>query len=577
MSSVTLLVKHHLRMLFRSRATLVVSLVIPLLLLFLAGFAFDATNVQRVKVGVWASTSTDLTESIIAKLQQNSVTVHQYEDEASCIAAVKEGAQHACLAFVGTFVVGASNVMRLHVDPSRITLLSSVLDSVNANVGLRSSDVGNQLAKSLVDALQKIRDTVDLRKDSVVSLTTQVNGAGNTLVQLSDSIASPNATLDLTAAEDANLAGISYDQETAGLMNRTLVLTSSLFDQLEAVDAAINASTLSNTSKTALRSQVLNASQLVDDVVDEVNASRADLNTLNLTTRLNEVLAGLTATKASIDEVATLQGTIESSLTSVKARLDASLITIAEIQKAFNAIQLALDSVTITDPEAITSPVKTTIVPVTSDANYRNYAFPLLMVIVLLFTGLLIPPILMLTERSSPAALRALLAPISAMVPLQAYFLASLVVLAVQSALMTLVVTFFLGSWIGAPLALIALIVVSAVFILMGMIVGLLVRRELTAVLVSIIFGVILLFLSDFIIPLDVLPQGIAIIAKINPAVIGGAIVRTSMLFGSWGSNLLDVGALLVWVFVLAAGVIGASKHVKDLTLEAIVSRVLRR
>ncbi|MBI4151012.1 ABC transporter permease [Candidatus Woesearchaeota archaeon] len=551
MNPVLLLAKNHVRTLVRSRATVLTVLAVPLILLLIAGFVFDTNSLNRVRVGVWSSSASELSESIISTIQQESVTVHQYDTQEECVDAVKQGDQQACLAFVGTFARGASNTLNLYIDPSRTTLMYPLLQSLESALAIRSDELGKDLATSVVTALQAIRETVELRKGSIVTLTTSINGAGHSIGQLATSITPANVSLNASLASEVVAAGASHTQQVDQFLNATAALAEDLADQLEAVDFALNASTLSNTSKQSLRSQVANASAFVDDLVDEANVTTADLAVVNLTGTLEGIAAKLAATKAQIDAVAAVQGSLAANLHAVKSKLDASLLTVAELQKGFNDITAALEGVTVTDPDAIAAPVKTVILPVTSETNYRTYAFPFLMVIVLLFSGLLVPPLLMLAEQSSPAALRVSLLPIKPIVKLQAFFLASLAILGAQSVLMLIVAGLFLQVFVGLLPALLVLLVISAVMTLIGMLVGLLVSRELLAVLTSILIGVVLLVLSDFIIPLDTLPRWFSALAQLNPAVIGGEAIRSSLLFGDWGS-LLSVGALIIVAGVLA-------------------------
>ncbi len=551
MKPLLILAKNHVRTLLRSRATVLTVLAVPLALLLIAGFVFDTSSLHRVRVGVWSSSASELSESIISTIQQEGVTIHQYNTQDECVDAVKQGDQHACLAFIGTFARGASNTLHLYVDPSRTSLMHPLLQALESALAIRADEVGKDLATTVVSALQKIRDTVELRKGAVITLTTSINGAGHSVGQLATAITPANTTLDATIASDIDLAGTQHTQQVEELLNATTELAEDLQDQLEAVDFAINSSTLSNTSKQSLRAQVANATVLAEDLLDEANITTSDLTVVNLTGKIDSLVAKLATTKASIDAIAAVQGSLAANLHAIKSKLDASLLTIAELQKAFNDITAALESVTVTDPDAIAAPVKTVIMPVTSETNYRTYAFPFLMVIVLLFSGLLVPPLLMISEQSSPAALRAALLPIKPIVKLQAFFLASIAILGAQSLLMLIVAGLFLQVWAGLLPALIVLLVVSAVVILIGMLIGMLVSRELLAVLTSIILGVIMLVLSDFIIPLDTLPRWFSVLAQLNPAVIGGEAIRTSLLFGDWGS-LLSVGALIIVGGVLA-------------------------
>ena len=75
MSTLTILVKNNLHLLFRSRTSLVAVVLVPLLVLALAGLAFDTTNIYRVKIGVWAASYSDFGTSVVAMLEDSQFKV----------------------------------------------------------------------------------------------------------------------------------------------------------------------------------------------------------------------------------------------------------------------------------------------------------------------------------------------------------------------------------------------------------------------------------------------------------------------------------------------------------------------
>ena len=100
-------------------------------------------------------------------------------------------------------------------------------------------------------------------------------------------------------------------------------------------------------------------------------------------------------------------------------------------------------------------------------------------------------------------------------------------------------------------------------------------QRELTAVIVSVLVGLVLLFASDFIVPLDVLPHWLSLIAQLNPVVIAGSLVRNALLFGGTGlsANILDLAGLVVIGVVLAFFALFAYRTGRQLSLQSILSQ----
>src|SRR3989338_9937030 len=109
MSTLTILARNNLNLLFRSRTSLIAVVVIPLLVLVFAGLAFDTTNIYRVKIGVWAASYSDFGNSVVAMLEDSQFKVARHGSQQECIDAVRLGSEHACMVFSGQFELGAAN------------------------------------------------------------------------------------------------------------------------------------------------------------------------------------------------------------------------------------------------------------------------------------------------------------------------------------------------------------------------------------------------------------------------------------------------------------------------------------
>ena len=397
MNQLSLLVKNQLRVLFRSRATIITLLVVPLLLLVLGGFLFDATNVSRLHVGVWISDTSDLTNSLLVPLQ-TEMKITEYPTEEKCQDAVRLGDQHACFAFGPGFALGTSNTLKVYVDPSRATLVSSVLETIEPKIASHTTDISKGLVQSLVGALETIKTATDARRETIVSLTTHVNAASQGVAQAAIFIQRPATTIDVngTTLSSASDAWITQLDEAANL---TVELAGDIKQNALDLDAAVNATTLSNTTKQSLRSGIANVSAAATSLATEATSSVISIT--NLTTDIDALQSRIATVKAGIDEFNVARDGTATTLTTAHARLDSALLAIADLQKYFNEITTALSGVTITDTAALVSPVKMVVVPVTTQGAYLSFALPLLMVIVLLFTGIVLPAVLLVTERHS--------------------------------------------------------------------------------------------------------------------------------------------------------------------------------
>ena len=143
--------------------------------------------------------------------------------------------------------------------------------------------------------------------------------------------------------------------------------------------------------------------------------------------------------------------------------------------------------------------------------------------------------------------------PVKEWIFILAAFISSFIVLMVQLvvilAMAAIVFSTQMFSGMGATLAI--LILLSSIFIFMGMILGYLFNSEETAMLAGISVGSAMLFLSDIIIPIESMPPAMYNLAQYSPLVLGGTLLRGTMLYNA---TFVDVGAkflLLLFYFVL--------------------------
>ena len=172
-----------------------------------------------------------------------------------------------------------------------------------------------------------------------------------------------------------------------------------------------------------------------------------------------------------------------------------------------------------------------------------------------------------------------MLVPVQDTVRVGATFLASFVVLGAQSVLLAFAGAAFFKVWLGFPVLLLALLVLSAVFILLGMLIGYIAQKEVTAVLSAIILATLILFLSGVVVPIDVLPSWIAKLAWLNPIVLGSELVRHAVLFTgvAVSRSFFSIGELVVVALLLAVLVLAVYRHQRQLTWDSLLARFAKK
>ena len=178
----------------------------------------------------------------------------------------------------------------------------------------------------------------------------------------------------------------------------------------------------------------------------------------------------------------------------------------------------------------------------------------------------------------SSADYRTFLVPLRDLHLMSGVFLSCLTVLAAQVILMLLVALYFFKTFASIPILVISLLVLSSLFILIGMLVGYSLHKESYAILGSVLIATVLMFVSDFIVPLDVLPRTLSLVAELNPMVIGGDIVRLALLFTGIGlqATLMDIAMLAGYAVIASVAVVIVYRHSSKSMVRGFVSSMLK-
>src|SRR3990172_12892239 len=104
-SDVLELVKKNLKNLIRAKAGSLVVILGPLIVIFLAGMAFDNSNAYAVKIGTYTPEPTEITTTFLDQLR-SQFKVSEYKTEEDCVNAIKNTDINTCMAFSPDFTIG---------------------------------------------------------------------------------------------------------------------------------------------------------------------------------------------------------------------------------------------------------------------------------------------------------------------------------------------------------------------------------------------------------------------------------------------------------------------------------------
>lgn len=574
LNNLIILVQKNLKLLVRARASALIVILGPLLVIFLAGLAFDHTNLYAVRIGTYSQEYNDLSNSFIDKLTEKQFKVIRYPSEDFCISGIRRGEVHTCVVFAPDFTIGqnGSNEIRFAVDYSQMNLVWTVLNVMTTSITARSIELSRNLTTVLLNAIDFTKKNVVKSKQNLIALTTENDEIGQRVATIQAELSEIELELDPNAFGLANLT--SSKSVVKHWVDNALNLGKEGLDQaqhfINAADGVVRGSTAGSSVANSLTSslqetigkigQLRDRMETTDSLVQEEYAQFSNL--------LDQVAGKITQTKSQIDIAASTKVFTLDELDVINNLLDQALLNILALQKSLLEIEKVINAVQITDPSTIVQPIQTTITPVVAKQSYLNYLFPTLIALVLLFTALFLAPTIIIFERNSPAYFRNAMTPTTDSIFLGSVFITVAFLLLIQVAIIFAIAAIFFTQILQSfAFATITILLFISLCTILGMIIGYLFISEETALLASLTVGSVFLFISDIIIPLESMPAIIMRLAEFNPLVISGNILRRTLLFNATFGEVSGDFALLI-VFTIASLCVllvvyyGMKKHV---------------
>lgn len=576
------LVRKNLKNLIRAKTGSLIVILGPLIVIFLAGMAFDNSNMYAVKIGTHIPKADTTTTSLLEQLK-GDFKIIEYNKQEECIDAIKNSDINTCMLFDENFTIGLPNKNQItfYVDYSRINLVWTIMQTMTKEVGERSLQVGQNLTKIILDTLDYTHNKIGEQRKVMVKLATE-----NELIrQNSQELIAELSDIDLTMDEE----GFQIPELTSSRtqvkqwMENALSVGEKGLSKASSFVSAANSIVSSSTASSETKDQLQTA---MASTVDEINKLKAEMSeTKDLTKtafidfdqQVGAVTQAIASTKDTLNKAETSRQMSVRILQAINELLDKSLLSVSEVQKAFDDIDNKINAIEIKDPEAITQPIVTVIKPITQEKTYLSYLFPVLIVLIIMFTALLITPTLILLDKHSPAVFRTYMTPVTDTSYVIANFLTASIILFLQVIIILGIASVFFSTQImtNIPAAILLLLIINSLFILIGMIVGYSFDSEETATLAGVSIGAVFLFISDVIIPIESMPEAFAYIASFNPYVLGSSLLRRAIIYdAAWRTILTDVLTMIGYIAALTLLAVGVYMLTRRYSLQKLAKKL---
>jgi len=565
----TKLIVKNFKIIMRSRISSLIIIFGPLLIMLLAGFAFNNSASFDLNLGVYAPEPSALTANFTDSLS-HQFKIFTYTDELNCVEDVRNLKLHSCLVFSPNFEIAAgnNNTITIHVDNSKVNIVDLIQNALDKVITVQSSQIGADLAGVLIININQASSEMDAwQNQSITTILASNKGIGASVD--ADKNKWSSLILDYTP-KDPVLTNIAAEQ--FAVSNATAEVLADAQSAADIGQTLITSIKNSNTSISGINSLLNSAQTQVTNIQNNIN----------------------TDGNASTDSVAALQSAVQnlSSLVNEMAdkiaqadtlradllkRFDSYKTQLATVETQLNALadQIKTESdklknIKVKDASTIASPVKTQIAPVVTSFSKLNYIFPSLMMLVIMFVCVMLSATIVVIEKLSSARFRLFTTPTSDIVFITSNFITTLLVAVVQIILMICIASFVFHIDVFSNIANTSaiLFIGAIVFTLLGMCLGYVFANEQTTILAAISLGSAFILVSDLILPLESISTGLRNVVAETPFVLLTGLLRRTILFGA---NIKELGAdfyiIVIYCVSLFAIIVIAHKLLKVLYL----------
>jgi ABC-2 type transport system permease protein len=467
------------KLILRSKRSAILFLVGPLLIVFLLGLAFNTSNLYDMNVAVYSESYSTISEDIVGNLSDSQYNVEKMNSEAECLDAVKFHNFHVCLVFPSNMILdnSANNIITIHVDNSRLNIANLISSQISSKVFVSAEELSEDMVSSILTVLDTVNTEVATSQATITNL------------QSLNSEAASSAT-----SASSDLGGIDLTYST---VDTTLVDTE--------ITQIISQNNISQSTFTNLEAEI-------DSLINSYNALTSKISTAS--SAITTTTSGLTA--------------LQSSLTSGDEK-------ISKVSTSLTNMDTNIDTIKITNVDNIVTPIKTSIEPISSSNNYLLYIIPSILVMIFMFVALLLSSSNIITEKQSLAYFRNFITPTYDFLFILGQFLSNMTILFVEIIVVMATLYYFVPepgvvSYIFATLV---LLVASALFVSLGMLIGYMFNTKQTVVLGALSAGIVALFFSNTILPLETLSTVTRKVLMYNPFVLSAGLIKKILLFGA--------------------------------------------
>ena len=569
----------HFKIIIRSKITLLTILMGPLLIIFIVGMAFNNQSLQTLNAGIYINDGTNYTNTSfetenptiqkIYVLLNESFSINYETSKESCVQEVKKGNYHACLEIpsdINPENPSTNNYINIYVDFTQVNLAYTLLAEISDKVSIESRRVSTELAQKLVEEISNTENTINNDQTKISSAQGKLSTISTDLDSAKTNLDSMNLELG-TGLENLGSLPAAANEVSNGIEELT-ILSDMILQDYEST-----ALELENKQETYDSDCDNSTSTYCEELDAEISEVENRLSTLSdYITHINNETnfqGKLTIIKTISQQAANSAGALETNLAQAESIKQSAIRIIDEKSLAismasFDLTEVNIDlsnlvlsyaEIDIKDPNKIINPLNIEVNTVAKEGTFLDYSFPLLIILVISFLGILLSSNIIMIEKKSSAFFRNYLTPVKESIFLISVYVVMMVIMVVDVFIVMLTATLFFNfntSLASLPSLLPAIILIASTFILIGMSIGFIFKDEEGATITSIFVSTILFLFSPIIIPLENMSALLSGIANYSPLVAGMNLLKKIILFEVPISQIgFEILILSIYIIIL--------------------------
>lgn len=567
------LVMKNLKIIFRNKITFFSLILGPLLIIAIAGMAFNNTLSYEINVGVYSQEYTDVTIKFIDDLD-STFNVLEFIDNKSCVDSIISKGFHACIILPENMSVdGNVNEIELYFDNSRVNIASAIKDRVSDSLGRTGASISEDVTYNLIQSinfaeveLNKNIKELQQMKNEAESLESKSSSSRTTLLSSQLNFPKDNIKLGTIQTEFNRLSGSVND-----IQDHSKSIVKEVKDSMNDIKDL----NLGNS----------NLSKIVDDVISEANKFDSDIKKTNISSRISTLTSLMSTLSTELNK-------IESNLDSARTNTETVSKNLQEIISSLNSLSNKISTIEsssknmidnflrnqIRDARTIVNPVIINEVEIVTGSKL-NYLYPNLLILVLMFVTIISSATQIIGEKLNKAKQRMDMTPNPFLTNYIATFFTIFVISIIQILLILTMTHFLFGIDVitSLPLIFLILLISSIFFTLLGIVIGSLFNTEHTVMLASITVSSFFLILSDLILPIESMPAKLMEIIEFTPFIVSTSLIRKVMFFEIPFSEIATSFNLLIVMCVILLAILTINSFIYNLSKKTKASIMAKK